>query len=429
MVFVRRAERVILRFLFEVDHNNSFCHESSSIKSVKITGNKTAVNCVKIAGMFSHTFPQYHLFKYDSCIACAPSKTFYAAGLSDDYLGVFNLPKHELIECFPLYPYRLIHLTIYEHYNDLRIIAAYSNHTIVINKSKSRNPPQILSGHTKLIIFVGTYYDLHAQEIKIISGSLDGTIRLWSPQLTLKSRIFIATPDKTPVTCGHHFIENNCNKLIFGDQKGKLYILNLNSFKCEKFLTGHHAAVTVCSHCIMRHNHQDYSVFISGAADGSIRLWGLEHKMSSPKPEVTTRLLHKDNNTINSAHVSPIKWLTTLSTSHKILMASADDYRINVWDLTAKLDKNDQYAPYRKSYKQRRSIQGFLYRENNLVKIAVLFESDSKTRLNIYDTSTISKNEDKSFGGHEDLNVFDFQRPSTIYFLQDTIYYFNIITT
>lgn len=150
------------------------------------------------------------------------------------------------------------------------IICGSCNSTIKIFDIKQEKKERLLEGHTcavSCITILPDYTKNKMTQYRIVSGSYDGTIKVW----TISSQR--NTNDITIIT-GSGYVRCIAvlpdGRIAGGFDNGTIKIWNLRNKKCEKIIIGHTEMVYCLT--ILPGDNWNYRI-VSGSKDRSIKIW------------------------------------------------------------------------------------------------------------------------------------------------------------
>jgi hypothetical protein len=161
-----------------------------------------------------------------------------------------------------------------------------------------------LKGHKRYVMSLVVYGD------KLISGSNDNTIKVWSTDTWTCERTL---EDHTNAV---HSLVVHGDKLISGSQDNTIKIWSTDTWTCERTLEGHGASV----YSLVMHGDK----LISGSFDGTIKVWSTitwicEHTLEGHAQNVACMIAHGDT-LISGSYDGTIKvWSTDTWTCERTL--------------------------------------------------------------------------------------------------------------
>lgn len=141
--------------------------------------------------------------------------------------------------------------------NSSKIAYGTLNGDIYIQDTRLKKSQTILTGHTRKVTFV-----FNLPYGRLVSGSLDGTVRIWNYHELLKT---LRTGLGDDITCG--VLLRGTSRLITGAQDSSIQVWDLHNETFEFFLGGHHSSIV------------DINTFADGrvisASTGHVLVWDL----------------------------------------------------------------------------------------------------------------------------------------------------------
>jgi WD40 repeat protein len=177
-----------------------------------------------------------------------------------------------------------------------------------------------LEGHESYVMSLVVHGD------KLISGSMDSTIKVWSTDTWTCERTLEGHTNAVMSLVMHG------DKLISGSTDKTIKIWNTDTWTCERTLEGHGATVP----SLVMHGDK----LISGSGDGSIKVWSTdtwacEHTLEGHEDAVYSLATHRNKLISGSADCTIKVWSTNTWTCEHTLEGHEDA----VYSLAAHRDK------------------------------------------------------------------------------------------
>jgi len=190
-------------------------------------------------------------------------------------------------------------------------------------KLKSFKDNLYLKGHNKEIRCFTTL--IYNDFLAIVSGSADGTIKIWNPNLS-EDKLICTLKNESTVWCLLSY-KNNDNNLLASSHFDEIRIWNPSQTNTPIYtLVGHQLNVV----CLSSITINDMFTIISGSYDQTIKLWN-----PNAKAERKTAWTKKQNSLITTltGHEHYVCAITTIKiTGENYIVSGSADKTIKIWN-------------------------------------------------------------------------------------------------